>query len=541
MPVNEQVMAIGDWSVQLRPDTPQSIRDAIGVNYGLATPVGGAFAHIVITNSRIDVSNAGLDDDAIRSAARYTGVCLRPGPQLNIGGAGLAWWMGDADDQPQFTWGAVSAITWSAAYTTAVGGRFDMGSLASGGSFTVPAQSGPSRRNRLDTIAQVAGHEWRINPDLTVDADTVANLYGTVPTVVLLDGGTARGGALVGLDATFEVEEDWEQWADGVTILTPSGAALASSPVEVSAPSAYPTGGHVTKSIRIDVPDVPQGFEEDVADDYGTLLSQPRYEVTVQVRDRTAVDYVRPGDLLYVYDELKGLRDFDNQVEHQGRTIWPKVMRATRMSWPILQGMGVYFRNYNPDELTPVYVDLTPYVQWEDGDAQIDIIEGDAGKYTLNPVSGRVDQVGAAIERAQAQPWVTYTPTWTAAGTDPALVNGTIVGAYRRQGTTLHFGGMLTIGSSTTFGTGGWEFTLPSGCTAVAGRRQSCSGSARDVGSGLSFSVTGDIAAGGSLILFGSDRHSSTSGFYTGEAGTVPHAWASGDTLAWSGTIEIAP
>jgi hypothetical protein len=471
MPINEQVMAIGDWSLELRPDTPQTIRNAVAVDYTLATPIGGAFGHIVITNAWVDVTNAGLDDDAIRSAARYTGVCLRPGPQLRLSGAGLAWWMGDADDNPRFSWSAVSAITWSAAYTTAVGGRFDMGSIASGGSFTIPAQSDVSRRNRLDTLAQVAGHEWRINPDLTVDAGTVTDLYGSTPSVVLVDGGTGRGGGLVGLDATFDVEEDWEQWSNDVVIKTNSGGYLGSSPIVVGPPSAYPVGGHISKRVVVDVPDVPQGFEEDVADDFQTQLSQPRYEVSVQVRDRALVDHVRPGDLLYVYDELKGVRDLDNQVEHNGRTIWPKVMRATRMSWPVRQGMGVYFRNYEPGALAPTYVDLTPYVLWEDGDASVDIIEGDAARYSLNPATGRVDTVGAAIERSWAQPWATYTPSWTSSGTAPVLSNGTLAGAYRQIGSTGFVRMLLTVGGSSTVGTGSLRLSLPSGW-ALAGSWQ---------------------------------------------------------------------
>lgn len=539
--INEQVMSIGDWSLTLRPDTPQSIREATAVDWSSGAPLGGAFSHIVITPAWVDVTNAGLSDAAILSAARYTGVVTRPGPQLTVGGVGLAWWLADADDNPNFfVWGAHSGATWSTAYTTAIGGRFTMGDIASGGSFTIPAQSIVSRRTRVDTIAQSAGHEWRLNADLTFDADTVANLYGTTPTVILIDGAAGRGGGLLGLEASFTVEEDWEQWASTVYIQTQAGLTIGSGTTN-SAPSTYPIGGTPTKTIIVDTPDAPQGFEDVVADDLLARLNDPRFEVSVQVRDRALVEHVRCGDIVYVYDELQGLRDFDNQVEHNGRTVWPKVMRTTRMSWPVRQGMGVYWRTWRRNAVAPTYTDLTPYVAWEDGDASLDIIQGDAARYSLNPATGRVDTVGAAIERATAQPWATYTPSWGATGSAPTLSNGTLVGSYRRRGTELMIGGMLTYGSSSSAGTGGWSFSLPSGCIAVANRRQSVSGIARDVGSALAFSVAGDIAASGTTILFGSDRHSSTSGFYVGEAGTVPHTWATGDTLAWSGVIELAP
>jgi hypothetical protein len=531
MPISEQVMSIGDWSVTLRPDTPQSIREAIAVDWSTGAPLGGALSHIVITPAWVDVTNAGLDDAAILSAARYTGVVTRPGPQLTVGGPGLAWWMADADDLPRFSWGAVSAITWSAAYTTGIGGRFDMGDIASGGSFTIPAQSDVSRRTRLDSIAQAAGHEWRFNPDLTFDADTVANLYGTTPTVILIDGAAGRGGGLVGLEATFTVEEDWEQWADGLVINTNVGGTVHFGPTLDIAPSQYPTGGVVTKQARIDVPDVPPGFELDVANEMVVELNQPRFEISVNVSDRGLVDHVRCGDIVYVYDELQGLRDFDNQVEHNGRTVWPKIMRTTRMSWPVRQGMGVYWRSLPTGDVNPTYVDLTPYVQWEDGDATVDLIQGDAARYSLNPATGRVDTVGAAIERSWAQPWATYTPTITASGGGWALGNGTLTGAYRQLGSTLFFGGQIVFGSTTTPGTGAWTISLPSG-VASAARRQSGAGWADNFGAGTyALSMRVDASSSSFYLAAGA------SGFMP----TAPFTPGNQDTVAWSAAIELAP
>jgi hypothetical protein len=528
MPINEQLMALGDWSVTLRPDTPLSVRDRISV----------PFSHIVITNSWVDVSNAGLDDDAVLSAARYTGVALRPGPQLTLGGQGLLWWLGDADNQPWArAMGSQNSVSWALAYDLPIFERFNAGAIASGGSFTTPVQFYVSRRDRLNQVALAAGHEWRINPDLTFDADTVANLYGT-PTVVLVDGSPARGPGLVGLEATFAVEEDWEQWGSFLQIFTPTGSTQ-DSVVVAGSPSTTPIGELHSRELGADVPDVPRGYEQTVANQMITELSEPRYEVAVTVTDGSLVDHVRCGDSVYVYDESQGLRDSSNQVEHGGRTIWPKTMRVTRMSWPVKQGMGVYWRTWETGDGAPYYTDLTPYVQWEDGDGTLDIIQGDDARYSLNPATGRADQIAAAAERVLTEPWVTYVPTWGATGGAPTLGNATLVGAYRRQGTTLHFSGMLTYGSSSSPGTGGWIFTLPPGCTTVSDRRQSASGMARDVSGALAFSVNGDVAASSTSMLFGSDRHSSGSGFYTGDG--TPFTWQTGDTLAWNGTIEIAP
>jgi microcystin-dependent protein len=61
--------------------------------------------------------------------------------------------------------------------------------------------------------------------------------------------------------------------------------------------------------------------------------------------------------------------------------------------------------------------------------------------------------------------WTTYTPSWTSSGTQPAIGNGTIVGQYRRIGQNIACRIALTTGSSTTYGTGDYLFSLPSGLT----------------------------------------------------------------------------
>lgn len=59
--------------------------------------------------------------------------------------------------------------------------------------------------------------------------------------------------------------------------------------------------------------------------------------------------------------------------------------------------------------------------------------------------------------------WTAYTPTWTSGGSAPALGNGTIVGAYNRVNSWIQLHVLLTIGSTSTFGTGTYRFTLPGG------------------------------------------------------------------------------
>ncbi|MFS8200470.1 hypothetical protein ACLVWQ_17510 (plasmid) [Streptomyces sp. CWNU-52B] len=64
--------------------------------------------------------------------------------------------------------------------------------------------------------------------------------------------------------------------------------------------------------------------------------------------------------------------------------------------------------------------------------------------------------------------WTAYTPTWTTVTTPPSLGNGTLVGQYMKIGRTCHVVIMLTIGSTTTAGTGGWRFALPATAATIA-------------------------------------------------------------------------
>lgn len=64
--------------------------------------------------------------------------------------------------------------------------------------------------------------------------------------------------------------------------------------------------------------------------------------------------------------------------------------------------------------------------------------------------------------------WTSYTPVWTGATTNPVLGNGTLVGAYKAIGKTLFFRLRMVAGSTTTFGSGLWSFTLPAGFSVAS-------------------------------------------------------------------------
>jgi hypothetical protein len=130
------------------------------------------------------------------------------------------------------------------------------------------------------------------------------------------------------------------------------------------------------------------------------------------------------------------------------------------------------------------------------------------------------------IELFDKSAGIDFTPTWSTSGTQPVLSNGTLLGKYERYGKLIFFTISLTAGSSTTFGTGRWEFLLPvtAGFTLGAFKAimQDISVPTITVGAGfmistteLAVTYTGDTAPG---ITF-----------------NTPFTWAVNDTLQVTG------
>lgn len=66
--------------------------------------------------------------------------------------------------------------------------------------------------------------------------------------------------------------------------------------------------------------------------------------------------------------------------------------------------------------------------------------------------------------------WTAYTPSWTATTTNPVLGNGTLTGRHMKIGRTCFVQIDLVTGSTTTYGSGGYSFSLPFTSASVGTR-----------------------------------------------------------------------
>lgn len=81
--------------------------------------------------------------------------------------------------------------------------------------------------------------------------------------------------------------------------------------------------------------------------------------------------------------------------------------------------------------------------------------------------------------------WTSDTPAWTASTTNPVVNNGTLNGRYLKVGRTVHRVIDLLTGSTTTYGSGTYAFSMPVAAASAVnqvGTAQAVGGSSRYAG-----------------------------------------------------------
>jgi hypothetical protein len=146
-------------------------------------------------------------------------------------------------------------------------------------------------------------------------------------------------------------------------------------------------------------------------------------------------------------------------------------------------------------------------------------------------VTGSVIVSGSDITTA----WTSYTPAWTTdGGTQPVLNNGTITGAYKQIGKTVFVRVKLNAGTTTTFGTGAFQFSLPVSASSPDGIQFPCS--MLDNGIHWYQGIVNGTYTGAtnkSAIIY-----PNTSGWSDAVTSTSPFTWGSADSLQFNGSYE---
>lgn len=143
-----------------------------------------------------------------------------------------------------------------------------------------------------------------------------------------------------------------------------------------------------------------------------------------------------------------------------------------------------------------------------------------------------VDNSGVSSNQV-THPRTAYTPTFATSGTAPALGNGTLTGTYTREGGRISFTIELTVGSTTTFGTGELRFGVPVG-RVVADVPEPGQCVIFDSSAAVRFIAVAESPGATAYIrlVYGTGVGGLVSG-------TLPVALATGDTVRISGSYNL--
>lgn len=128
---------------------------------------------------------------------------------------------------------------------------------------------------------------------------------------------------------------------------------------------------------------------------------------------------------------------------------------------------------------------------------------------------------------------LTYTVTWTSSGTQPAIGNGTSAGNYRITDRGFEWRLRIVSGSTTTYGTGTYTFTIPFTAATFTNGNYPCFGSLVDISAGTAYVLILNTGTGGSSV-------SPFSNGATGVTATSPITLATGDIFSLTGTALLA-
>ena len=364
--IHERLMAQGSFDIPLKDTTPWKLWEDLDVH-----------GHIVIFPQWVDARL--FDDTALLGMARYSGVLLEKKVNNNrmwFSGAGMVWWLGDEAGQGPIY--EINAGFVNVTLTNVLDGLIGSSNQVSieKGTVTAPVNNYTGHHQwetpieAIRTVMAATSAEFRVNPDGTMDAGANYDLFNLGnPTIVVVrrDGGgsdpnytgipnsfiEARYNARPYITRSLLIERDVDN----------NGTLLASA---TRTATAYDMHGNLI--VRKTVEEIPT-TDLTSAGAYATSILNDHIATE---EERLNTDYYevangdwQVGDAYFVYDP-PAFVDTTNEIFFRGDTIWPKKMRLIQADWTIRERMGVYFRS---PEATPVWTDLTPYVDEELSDS----------------------------------------------------------------------------------------------------------------------------------------------------------------------------
>ncbi len=135
--------------------------------------------------------------------------------------------------------------------------------------------------------------------------------------------------------------------------------------------------------------------------------------------------------------------------------------------------------------------------------------------------------------------WQSYTVSWTAESTNPAIGNGTLAGRYNVIGKLCTYVLGLVMGSTTNYGSGNWSFSLPKTAKNTSGINFYGVAHIRKVGT-ANYERIAQISPSISTTVINMFIDPTPGSNSANISATVPFTWGEGDAFGFEITYEIA-
>lgn len=420
MTISDAMSNFGSWSLKLRtkvarddknrllPAAPQELLDLFAVTDGPDAFLG----HIIVTPQAF----TDKDEVDVLSQSRYTGVLRESkfsSEDVEISGSGLIYWLGDLQERGPIFDTELNLVNESFAdgITQILPPAITAGTIVP----EVGTQSASylfvTARAALEDWLSLFGAEYYVDPQGQLNAGTPASLFPTYndPTTFVVRKGAGDDEELKPLPlASLVLSGDMTNFATKVISLVQvedtnflEGSATGST-------SKRDLHGNLVEIT--DINNESSTLAENVDARAAARLAQisiPRQSVELSTEDYDIYGDFKPGDSIWVYDRPSGAYDLTNKIEFNGQIYFPIKLRVLEITYPVVKGMGVYFRA--PD-LNGTLYDLTPYVDWEPpGTSQIEVSA--FSRSLIPPSSGGIGGVIAPVINPDSPPPIPDTPT----------------------------------------------------------------------------------------------------------------------------------
>ena len=405
MAITERLMGAGSFSLQFIQDsTPTQVVDAIK-----------EWGHIVVTPQEMDPKL--YDDAEILASARYTGIVLNKTLEegiVSIQGQGLELYLGDGQGKGMviaesknvgkirsYSSASLSDVIDKATQPygilrnesgntqAIVAGQINTASTPysySGSHFVETTLSA------LKHICETLNVEYRVNPDATLDVDNPAFLWEGVadePSTVVVKTGYGDDPTYTGISPVgSRTEFNARDYVTGVDFIAEIGVYDDATDVEGEArlnageiPYYDIHGNKLQRTGLVTTPDIDGDKLDDQAQLMLNELSRIKKVLNLDLEQYEVTGDLRAGDYIYAFDPSIGFNDTQEdataesrslyQIAFRGQNIAPVKIRVLGLTFPITEGMGIYFRGFDGSNIT--YTDLTEYVSYESGDTQVEL------------------------------------------------------------------------------------------------------------------------------------------------------------------------